>query len=798
MGDGEIMSVKHLVALAAVACGTAAGCASLLGDFTQGSGGTDATVSDDGGLDGAPSEDSPVTEVGADAAHLESGALDASMGADTSTCTSGIACTPAVCINGTIECTPSTVCSVVGPSPTGSSCEGGVCNDGGCIACKEGDSCAEAGSCQTMSIVCSSGGPVCTLGSNLPNGTQCDAGAYCNNGQCAPCMNGAPCTPTDSCHQGSTMCSGGNATCTDLGTNASNGTPCGMNEVCNNGSCSPCTSGTSCNPGGNPCQTGTTSCTTGTQTCTSPSDVATGTVCGTNQACNAGTCFTVAPPQPVAPLSTALVTSQKPTLHWNLANGTTGAQVDICANRGCTTVVQTVSFAGSSGQLPSALSRGLYFWQLRGMVGSTVGTTAGPVWEMRVGQRSAPVDTSWGTFVDVNGDGLADLAVGASATGSNAGAAYVYLSTGAGGLSSTAAALSPSGGSFGFSLASAGDVNGDGYGDLIVGAQGANTAYVYLGGPSGIATSPLVTLTGSGDFGWAVASAGDVNGDGYGDVVVASPEFSSNAGAAYIYLGGPSGTSATPASTLSGSAGAFFGNAAAPAGDVNGDGYGDVLLGAPDVSSNTGAAYVYLGSAGGLGSTPITIPAPASGDSFGYAAWGADDVNGDGYADVVVGANYATGAAYVYSGSAAGTATSPATSIASPAGTSGFFGCAVSTAGDVNGDGYSDVIVGAFEAGSSNIGAAYLYLGGSGGLSGTAAVSLTNPMTSGGGFFGFAVAGAGDVNGDGLADVAIGASSNGNGAGNAYVYYGTGTGVSHSPNTTLTGGASAQFGKGIN
>jgi hypothetical protein len=437
------------------------------------------------------------------------------------------------------------------------------------------------------------------------------------------------------------------------------------------------------------------------------------------------------------------------------------------------------------------------------MVGATAGTTTSPVWEMRVGQRSANVNTSWGTIVDVNGDGIADLAIGASSAGGSAGAAYVYLGKGPSGIASPGTALTPVGGNFGLAISSAGDVNGDGFGDVIVGADADMTAYVYLGGAGGISTSPVATLQGTDSyFGWSVASAGDVDGDGYGDVVVGAFGANSNAGAVYVYRGGPGGTATTPAYTLHGFAGAELGTAVAWAGDVNGDGYGDVLVGASGVSSYTGAAYVYLGGASGLGATPITIAAPAAGDSFGYSAWSADDVNGDGYADIVVGANYSTGAAYVFNGGTSGTALSPSTSLTSPGGANSFFGCSVSTAGDVNGDGYADVVVGAFETvvSGANVGSAYVYLGAAAGLSTSVATTLTNPNppAGGGGFFGFAVAGAGDINGDGLADVAVGADENAGGVGDAYVYYGTGSGVATSPSITLpgpvTGGA---FGKGL-
>ena len=138
-----------------------------------------------------------------------------------------------------------------------------------------------------------------------------------------------------------------------------------------------------------------------------------------------------------------------------------------------------------------------------------------------------------------------------------------------------------------------------------------------------------------------MAGAGDVNGDGYADVIVGAGGYSSNTGRAYVYHGGPSGLSASPAFTATGEGpDNFFGVAVAGAGDVNGDGYADVIVGACGYSSYTGRAYVYHGGPGGLSASPaFSATGAATGDGFGFSVAGAGDVNGDGYADVIVGAS---------------------------------------------------------------------------------------------------------------------------------------------------------------
>ena len=127
-------------------------------------------------------------------------------------------------------------------------------------------------------------------------------------------------------------------------------------------------------------------------------------------------------------------------------------------------------------------------------------------------------------------------------------------------------------------------------------------AYVYAGGASGVGTPAASTLTGraaGNQFGASVAGAGDVNGDGYADIVVGAPGYNTDIGRAYVHHGGASGTSASPSTTLTGEAtGHLFGGAVSPAGDVNGDGFADVIVAARGYSGSTGRAYVHDGGAG--------------------------------------------------------------------------------------------------------------------------------------------------------------------------------------------------------
>ena len=148
---------------------------------------------------------------------------------------------------------------------------------------------------------------------------------------------------------------------------------------------------------------------------------------------------------------------------------------------------------------------------------------------------------------------------------------------------------------FGWSVSTAGDVNNDGYDDVIIGAYGYNSAtgraYIYYGG-SAMDNTPDILLDGeasNNSFGRSVSTAGDVNNDGYDDVIIGAVGYNS----AYIYYGG-SAMDNTPDVTMTGEAeDNYFGSSVSTAGDVNNDGYDDVIIGESGYNSWTGRAYIY-------------------------------------------------------------------------------------------------------------------------------------------------------------------------------------------------------------
>jgi len=328
-----------------------------------------------------------------------------------------------------------------------------------------------------------------------------------------------------------------------------------------------------------------------------------------------------------------------------------------------------------------------------------------------------------------------------------------------------------SGNRFGISVASAGDVNGDGYSDAIVGANGNSRAYIYFGGPKVDNTADIILIGESSSdlFGVSVSSAGDVNGDGYSDVIVGANGYSNFKGRAYIYFGGSMMNNTADVVLTGELISNYYGWTVSNAGDVNGDGFSDVIVGAPLYNSFVGSAYIYYGSSSMNNTADVIMTGEVSNSKFGISVSTAGDVNADGFSDIIVGAennNNNTGIAYIcFGGSPMNNA---ADVVMHGEAINNRFGISVSTAGDVNKDGYSDVIVGAHQYNNST-GRVYIFWGGSS-MNNTSDIILTGENADDN--FGYSVCGISDINADGFSDVIVGAYGYNSNYGCAYVYCG--------------------------
>lgn len=434
--------------------------------------------------------------------------------------------------------------------------------------------------------------------------------------------------------------------------------------------------------------------------------------------------------------------------------------------------------------------------------GSGSGPATTPSWMRQSYAENDQFGYAVATAGDVNADGYADVLVGMPGADSlgytNNGHALLYYG-GVGGLSDSLATITgfASHSRFGSALATAGDVNGDNYADVILGAPHVDASHgmeglirVYYGGPGPFDTTydwQRYGDTQNGFFGNSVATAGDVNGDGYADIIAGmegydgvSPDFHDEQGRAFVWFGSstglPSGSIWDPnnadwKSELLSQDGANVGFSVGTAGDVNGDGYSDVLIGVPHYTySDTydGITMLYLGGPGNLSQAAgWTYQGETEDINAGYAVAPAGDVNGDGYADILIGVPYYdvtgkanVGVVYMFPGSPTGPllinvwwATGDQADT--------YFGKTLDTAGDVNGDGYDDIIVGAPDYASpyTQEGKVFVWLGGPWGLgtpSDPAGADWTAESDWAYSFFGTSVASAGDVNGDGYGDIAVG------------------------------------------
>jgi hypothetical protein len=360
---------------------------------------------------------------------------------------------------------------------------------------------------------------------------------------------------------------------------------------------------------------------------------------------------------------------------------------------------------------------------------------------------------------DVNNDGFNDIIVGAYNYNLNKGRCYIYFGgssmddvadvviTGNEGVSS-----------FGFSVAGGGDVNGDGYDDIIVGAPCNNShngyTFIFFGGFY-MDTIPDVTMISELEgcrFGWSVSDAGDVDKDGYDDVIIGDHSYN-GIGKIYVYFGGATMDNIPDLTVIGEGYITDFGISVSNAGDLNGDGYDDIIVGEDLYNSRTGRAYIFFGSELMDNIADVIMTGEDIDNFFGGSVSDAGDINKDGYDDVLIwnpGAidGHNSKVAVYYGGSSMDNVAD----LILKNNEGEYFGISFTSAGDLNNDGFDDLMISDY---TYNVctGRVYVFLGGV-----IMDDSIDFIITGEERYqnFGYSVSNVGDVNGDGFSEVLIG------------------------------------------
>jgi hypothetical protein len=367
-------------------------------------------------------------------------------------------------------------------------------------------------------------------------------------------------------------------------------------------------------------------------------------VCGVE--CVAGSarkgqeCRPVPPPRLRAPLSGSNVSSGVPVLRYVLPASASGGEVELSRRADFFGAIRVRSI-GESVSPTAALDPGVWFWRVRALFGERLGAEPSVTWTLRV-VGSARTGVVLPGIPDLDGDGRSELIVGAPASNSGVGAVYIYRS---GRLSAphwVLTAPAGSGPNFGRYVSYLGDINGDGVGDLLCAADGPlgeGTFSVYQGQSSGSPPALIHLVRGSRAMEVLAteAAAGDINADGYGDVVVLSRHSGTGAGALLAFMGGSTGIGTSAAQTwVREERDSVFGGSV-QLGDFDLDGFGDVLTDAANADRSVHSVLLARGRTSGMDSaSPLVVVNPDAQAQRRYAVSMGADYNEDGRPDLVL------------------------------------------------------------------------------------------------------------------------------------------------------------------
>lgn len=517
-------------------------------------------------------------------------------------------------------------------------------------------------------------------------------------------------------------------------------------------------------------------------------------------------CPPIGVPRLRAPLSGAMVSGGRPTLRWSLPPGVSNVMLSVCGDAACTVRVTRHTVNGSALQLPEQLSRGVWFWNVQPLDGERLQGRPSVTWEFWVVGNAARA-TSWDGVADIDRDGNPELIIGAPGASGGVGRVYGFAAPEWQVPRWSIDAPTESRGGFGRAVHVVGDLDGDGFAELVVRSARDTTdpggLYLYRGsaaGPVGREATAIRGARAGESMGELVLRAGDLNGDGFGDWATSSRSLMAATGVVQIYLGGQQ-IRDEPSSSWELQRANYLFPVSMAAADLDDDGDAEIIASSnyrsrsplEVASSQPGVVAMVRGGASGPDLTGVVLTTGRENqNSWGAQIVAAGDVTGDGLVDFWFGYGDPASHFYLMTGSSSGVDALVVTAWdqEGDAGLTQLVSGPIVPAGDLDQDGRVDCVGREYALRGVRLEGVATRL-----ISGIAGSRATLRRNQNGYPLGAIVATV-DYTGDSIPDLVIGDPSANSGAGVVHIYAGRVGGPSTTPTRTIMAPASEPMGFG--